>query len=178
MSSFLISATGKTLDLQVHFADKLNEIANTNLIEELAKALADDQPKLSTMLQALLPDLEFQALKDFLEHTAQSLKPSEQLRQLAGPVADIPAKGIAWTCKSAREGKLPDTGIVTLTLKGSGQTTVKILPGPSYDFRGALGIAGGLKTPFSFGRVSVSGQRSGQGPPAREILPHRSHPRP
>ncbi len=163
MSSFLVSVSGKTLDLQVHVADKLDEIANANLIEELAKALADDQPKLSTMLQALLPDLEFQALKDFVERTAESLEPSEQLRQLAGPAADIPSKGIAWSCKSAREGKLPDSGTVTLTLKGSGQATVKILPGPSYDFRGALGIAGGLKAPFSFGRVSVSGQRSGQG---------------
>ena len=51
---------------------------------------------------------------------------------------------------------------MTLTLKGSGQTTATILPGPSYDFRGALGIAGGVKAPFSFGRISVSGRRSGQ----------------
>ena len=162
MTGFLISAAGQTIDLGADVADRLNEIAQANLIDELIEVLAKDRPRLSAGLRAVLPDFEFQALKEFLEHTAGSISPSELLRQLAGPVADIPAKGISWASKSTRQAKIPDSGTLTLALKGTGQASVRILPGPSYELKAELGIAGGLKAPFSLGRVSVSGQRSGQ----------------
>ena len=162
MAEFLTSTAGRTIDLCADVASRLNQIAEADLIDELIEALANDRPRLSAGLRAVLPDFEFQALKKFLEHAAGSISPSELLRQLAGPVADIPARGTAWACKSTRQAKMPDSGTLTLALKGAGQVSVRILPGPSYEFKGEFGIAGGLKAPFSLGRVSLSGQRSGQ----------------
>ena len=160
MTALITSAAGKAIDLGADIADKLNEIAEADLVEELADALAADHPVLSDLLRAVLPDAEFRALKAFLKRAAESLPPSEHVRQLTGPVADIPAKSIPWTWKAARQASLPASGALTLSLKGTGQASVRILPGPGYEFKGALGTAGGLKAPFAFGGVSVSGQRS------------------
>ena len=160
MTALITSAAGKAIDLGAEIADKLNEIAEADLVEDLADALTADHPELSELLKAVLPDVEFRTLKAFLKRAAESLSPGEHLRLLAGPVADIPAKGIPWTWKAARQASLPASGALTLSLKGSGQASVRILPGPGYEFKGALGTAGGLKAPFSFGGVSVSGRRS------------------
>ncbi len=143
MTGFLIFAAGQTIDLGADVADRLNEIAEADLIAELIEVLAKDRPRLSAGLRAVLPDFEFQALKEFLEHAAGSISPSELLRQLAGPVADIPAKGISWVSKSTRQAKVPGSGTLTLALKGTGQASVRILSGPNYEFKGELGLAQG-----------------------------------
>lgn len=161
MTYTLISTAGKAIDLGADIADKLNEIAEEpDLIDALAEALAQDRPDLPPLLRALLPDPEFRALRTFLKRAAGRLSPDEHLRQLAGAVAEIPAKGIPWTWKSTRKGKLPAVGALTLSLKRSAQASARIRPGPGYEFKGALGIAGDLKAPFSFGRVSMSRRRS------------------
>ena len=161
MTYTLISTAGKAIDLGADFADTLNEIADKpDLIDVLADALAQDRPELPPLLLALLPYPEFRALRTFLKRAAESLSPGEHLRQLAGPVAEIPAKGIPWSWKSTRKGIPPTVGTLTLSLKRSAQASVKIRPGPGYEFKGTLGIAGDLKAPFSFGRVSMSRRRS------------------
>ena len=161
MTYTIISTAGKVIDLGADFADRLNKIAEEpDLIVALAEALAQDRPELPPLLQALLPEPEFRALRTFLRRAAGALPPGEHLRQLAGPVAEIPAKGIPWTWKTTRKGKLPAVGTLTLSLKRSAQAGVKIRSGPGYEFKGALGIAGELKAPFSFGHVSVSRRRS------------------
>ena len=161
MTYTLISTAGKAIDLGADIADRLNEIAGEpDLIDALAQALAQDRPELPPLFKALLPEPEFRALRTFLRRAGESLSPGEHLRQLAGPVAEIPAKGIPWSWKSTRKRKLPAVGALTLSLKRSAQASVKIRPGPGYEFKGALGIAGDLKAPFSFGRVSMSRRRS------------------
>ena len=161
MSHTLVSTAGKAIDLGADFADRLDEIAQQpDLIDALAEALAQDRPKLPPRLRVLLPGPELLALRTFLKRAAGSLSAGEHLRQLAGPVAEIPARGIPWSWKSARKGKFPAGGTLTLSLKRSAEASIKVRPGPSYEFKGALGVAGDLKAPFSFGRVSVSRRRS------------------
>ena len=161
MTHTLVSTAGKAIDLGADLADRLNEIAQQpDLLDALAEALAQDRPELPPRLRALLPKPEFLALRTFLKRAAGSLSPGEHLRQLAGPVAETPARGIPWSWKSARKGRIPAVGTSTLSLKRSAEASIRVRPGPGYEFKGALGVAGDLKAPFSFGRVSVSRRRS------------------
>ena len=161
MTHTLVSTAGKAIDLGADLADRLNEIAQQpDLIDALAEALAQDRPELPPRLRALFPMPEFRALRTFLKRAAGSISPDEYLRQLAGPVAEIPARGIPWSWKSARKGRIPALGTSTLSLKRSAEASIKVRPGPSYEFKGALGVVGDLKAPFSFGRVSISRRRS------------------
>ena len=60
MPHFLVSASGRALDLHIGIADRLNEVANADLVEELADALAVDRPGLSAALRdTVLSDVEF-----------------------------------------------------------------------------------------------------------------------
>ena len=59
-----------------------------------ADALAVDRPGLSAALrETVLSDLEFRAVEDFLGRIAESVTPSERLRQLNGPVGGHSLRG-------------------------------------------------------------------------------------
>ena len=160
---------GEAIDLAAEVADKLTEISEADLVEELVQALGRDKPVLSAMLRSLLPDREFKIIQDLLGRAAETLTPAEQLRKLAGPVSEIPRKGISWAGGWKRDARLPDAGSLTTTLKGSSRANIRILPGPTYELKGALGVAGGFKAPLSFGQVSMSGPAIGPETSAHEI---------
>ena len=111
MTYTIISTAGKVIDLGADFADRLNKIAEEpDLIVALAEALAQDRPELPPLLQALLPEPEFRALRTFLRRAAGALPPGEHLRQLAGPVAEIPAKGIPGRGRQRARGNCQQLG--------------------------------------------------------------------
>ena len=102
-------------------------------------------------------------MQEFFEGAAESLETNETLKQLTGPVADIPRTGIGWAWRSKREADLPGNESVTPSLKGRAQGSARILQGPGYSFRGALKAIGALKSPLPFGSLSSRAERSVQG---------------
>ena len=84
------------LDLGEGVAEKLREIAERNLAEELADKLTQDRPKLSKALSRVVSAAGLGKIQEFFECAAESLETNETLKQLTGPVADIPRKGIGW----------------------------------------------------------------------------------
>lgn len=144
MSFTVVSAAGKVIDLGADIAGRLNSIAaEPDLLDALAEALVQEQPELPPRLESLLADQEFRTLRTFLRRAAGTLSPDEHLRLLAGRVTEIPSDGIPWSWKSTRKRKLPPVGALTLSLKGDAKTSVRVLPGPRYEFKGADVVAGG-----------------------------------
>ena len=163
MTKPLVSNIGAALDLGEDVAQKLKEIAERDLIDELADALADDRPKLSSALRRVLSAAGVGKIQEFLERAAESLETNELLSQLTGPVADIPRKGIGWAWQSKIQSELPKKGSVAPALKGSAKAVGRIRPGPGYSFTGALGVTGAVKLPLPFGTLSSKADRSRQG---------------
>ena len=159
----LVSNIGAALDFGEDVAQKLKEIAERDLIDELADALADDRPKLSSALRRVLSAAGVGKIQKFLERAAESLETNELLNQLTGPVAKIPRKGIGWAWQSKIQSEFPKKGSLAPALRGSAKAASRIRPGPGYSFKGALGLAGVLKSPLPFGSVSSRAERFGQG---------------
>ena len=95
MTKSLVSNIGAALDLGEGVAEKLREIADRDLADKLADALAQDRPKLSKALSRVLSAAGLGKMQEFFEGAAESLETNETLKQLTGPVADIPARGLA-----------------------------------------------------------------------------------
>ena len=165
MAGFVVSAGGMGLDLGLGVAVRLQEIAERDLTGELIEALGRESPAMSKALSAVLSDIEeLQAIKEFLARAAGRAEDFEDyLKKLAGPVDQIPSRGFGWAWKSARKARLPDAGTITLGLQGSVTAGARILPGPAYEFKGALGMAGSAKAPFSFGVASATARRTRKG---------------
>ena len=162
MTKSLVSGMGAALDFGEGVAGKLKELADRDLIGELAGALAEDRPALSGALRKALSAAGFEEIREFLERTAEALEPDEHLRLLAGPIAEIPARGVSWAWKAAGKVVAPEAGPVESVVKASAQANARIKPGPKYEFKGALGITGNLKSPLPLGAVSATGARSGK----------------
>ncbi len=162
MTKPLVSNIGAALDLGEDVAQKLKEIAERDLIDELADALVDDRPKLSSALRRVLSAAGVGKIQEFLERAAESLETNELLSQLTGPVAKIPQKGIGWAWQSKIQSDLSKKGSVAPALKGNAKAAGRIRPGPGYSFTGALGVTGAVKSPLPFGSVSSRAERSGQ----------------
>ncbi len=133
-----------------------------NPFERFVKALAGDQSALAAALRALLPESELQVLEQVLAHETRLAGPRKNLQRLLSPISEIPRKGFNWAGKTSRAATLADARRSTLTPKASVKASARILPGPSYELKGAPGIAVGFKTPLSFGQFSVSRQRTVQ----------------
>ena len=159
MTKSPVSNIGAALDLGERVAEKLKEIAGRDLADELADKLAQDRPKLSKALSRVLSAAGLGKIQEFLERAAEPLETNETLKQLTGPVANIPRKGISWAWRSKMEVDLPSKGSVTPALKGSGQGGARILLGPGYSFRGALKVIGAVKSPLPFGSLSSRAER-------------------
>ena len=153
-------------------------------LEQFARAVEGDETALSAALQALLPESDLQTLRQILKRGTDLAETGKGLEWLLSPISEIPRKGFGWTGKAARATTLavtadagaskvtPGTGVSKISPKAGLEASLRILPGPSYEFKGAPGIAIGFKAPLSFGQVSVSGQRS-----ARKLLLVKfSHP--
>ena len=162
MTKSLVSGMGAALDLGEGVAGKFKELADRDLIGELAGALADDRAVLSGALREALSAAGFEEIREFLERAAEALEPDEYLRLLAGPIAEIPARGVSWAWKPAGKVEAPKAGPVESVVKASAQANARIKPGPKYEFKGALGITGNLKSPLPLGAVSATGARSGK----------------
>lgn len=143
-----------------------------NPFERFVKAIAGDQTALSAALRALLPESELQVLEQILSHETGLTEPGKNLHRLLDPISEIPRKGFNWAGKTSRAATLADTRRSTLTPKASVKASARVLPGPSYEFKGAPGIAVGFKTPLSFGLLSASRQRTVQ----NRLLVKFSHP--
>lgn len=163
MMKSLVSNLGAALDLGERVAEKLKEIAERDLADELADKLARDRPKLSKALSRVLSAAGLGKIQKFLDRAAESLETSETLKQLTGPVANIPRKGIGWAWRSKMQADLPGRESVTPVLKGGAQGSARILQGPGYSFRGALKAIGAVKSPLPFGSLSSSAERSVRG---------------
>lgn len=159
MNGSLASRIGAALDLGEDVAGKLREIAERDLADELADVLAQDRPKLSKALSRVLSAAGLGKIQEFFEHAAESLETNETLKQLTGPVADIPRKGIGWAWRSNMDAGFPGNESVTPALKGRAQGSARILQGPGYSFRGALKAIGALKSPLPFGSLSSRAER-------------------
>lgn len=159
MTKSIVSNIGAALDLGEGVAEKLKEIAEKDLADELAVKLAQDRPKLSKALSRVLSAAGLGKMQEFFECAAESLETNETLKQLMGPVADIPSKGIGWAWRSKMEADLPGNESMTPALKGRVQGSAKILQGPGYSFRGALKAIGALKSPSPFGSLSSRAER-------------------
>ena len=162
MTKSLVSGMGAALDLGEKVAGKLKELVDRDLIGELAGALAEDRPALSGALRKALSAAGFEEIREFLERAAEALEPDEHLKLLAGPIAEIPARGVSWAWKPAGKLEAPEAGPIKSVVKASAQANARIKPGPKYEFKGALGITGNLKSPLPFGAVSATGARSGK----------------
>ena len=162
MTKSLVSGMGAALDVGERVAGKLKELADRDLIDELAGTLADDRPVLSGALRKALSAAGFEEIQEFLERAAEELEPDDHLRLLAGPIAEIPARGVSWAWKAAGKVELPEAGPIKSVVKASAQANARIKPGPKYEFKGALGITGNLKSPLPLGAVSATGARSGK----------------
>ena len=162
MTKSLVSGMGAALDVGEKVAGKLKELADRDLIDELAGTLADDRPVLSGALRKALSAAGFEEIQEFLERAAEELEPDEHLKLLAGPIAEIPARGVSWAWKAAGKVELPEAGPIKSVVKASAQANARIKPGPKYEFKGALGITGNLKSPLPLGAVSATGARSGK----------------
>ena len=162
MTKSLVSGMGAALDLGEKVVGKLKELADRDLIGELAGALAEDRPALSGALREALSVAGFEEIREFLERAAGALEPDEYLKLLAGPIAEIPARGVSWEWKPAGKVEAPEAGPIKSVVKASAQANARIKPGPKYEFKGALGITGNLKSPLPFGAVSATGARSGK----------------
>ena len=68
----LVSNVGAALDLGEDVAQKLKEIAERDLIDELADALVDDRPRLSSALRGALLAAGVGKIQEFLERAAES----------------------------------------------------------------------------------------------------------
>ena len=163
MTKSLVSNFGAALDLGERVAEKLKEVAERDLAGELAGKVAQDRPKLSKALSRVLSAAGLGKIQEFLKHAAESLDTNEALKQLTGPVANIPRKGIGWAWQPKMQADLPGKGSVTPALKGSAQGAARILRGPGYSFRGALKAVGGVKSPLPFGSLSSRAERSARG---------------
>lgn len=163
MKKSLVSNFGAALDLGERVAEKLKEIAERDLADELADKLAQDRPELSKALSQVLSAAGFREIQEFLKRAAKSLETNKTLKQLTGPVASIPRKGIGWAWQPNLQADLPGKGSVTPALKGSVQGSAKILQGPGYSFRGALKAVGAVKSPLPFGSISSRAERSVKG---------------
>ena len=162
MTKSLVSGMGAALDVGERVAGKLKELADRDLIDELAGTLADGRPALSGALRKALSAAGFEEIREFLERAAEELEPDEHLKLLAGPIAEIPARGVSWAWKAAGKVELPEAGPIKSVVKASAQANARIKPGPKYEFKGALGITGNLKSPLPLGAVSATGARSGK----------------
>ena len=129
-------------------------------LEQFARAVEGDETDLSAALQALLPESELQAIRQILKRGRELKESANSLKWLLNPISEIPRKGYSWTGKASRAAVLADTRTSTVTSKASVKASARILPGPSYELKGAPGIALGFKAPLSIGQISVSGQRS------------------
>ena len=163
MTKSLVSNIGAALDLGEDVAERLKEIAERDLADELAHKLAQDRPKLSKALSRVLSAAGLGKMQAFFKGAAESLDTNETLKQLTGPVANIPRKGIGWAWKSKMEADVPGNESVTPTLKGRAQGSARILQGPGYSFRGALNAISALKSPLPFGSLSSRAERSVRG---------------
>ena len=163
MTNSLVANIGAALDLGEDVAQKLQDIAERDLIDELADALAEDRPRLSSALRRVLPAAGFGKMQEFFKRAAGSLETNELLTQLTGPVANIPRTGIGWAWQSKIQSDLPNKGSVAPALKGSAKASSRIRPGPGYSFTGALGVTGVIKSPLPFGSLSSKTERSGKG---------------
>lgn len=143
-----------------------------NPFERFVKALAGDQTALSAALRALLPESELQVLERILAHETGLTEPGKNLQRLLDPISEIPRKGFNWAGKTSRAATHADARRSTLTPKASVKASARVLPGPSYEFKGAPGIAVGFKTPPSFSQLSASRQRTVQ----NRLLVKFSHP--
>ena len=153
-------------------------------LAQFARAVEGDETALSAALRALVPESELEALKELVEHGTELTESGKRLEWLLSPISEIPRKGIGWTGKAARAtalavsaeaGALKVTqgaGASKVSQKGGLEASVRMLPGPGYELKGAPGIAIGFKAPLSFGQVSVSGQRSAR----KHLLVKFSHP--
>ena len=163
MTKSLVFNIGAALDLGERVAEKLKEIADRDLAGELADRLAQDRPKLSKALSRVLSAAGLGKMQEFFEGAAESLDTSETLKQLTGPVANIPRKGIGWAWRSKMEAALPGNESAAPALKGRARGSARVLKGPGYSFRGALKAIGALKSPLPFGSLSSSAERSARG---------------
>ena len=161
MTRSLAFGIGAALDLGEGVAKKLKEIADKDLIDELANALAQDRPKLSSALSRVLSATGFAEVQEFLGRAAGSLESNRQLRRLTARIAGIPRNGIGWTWRS--KAAVPGKDSVAPSLTGSARGSARILRGPGYSFRGALGVTGGLKSPLPAGSLSTKAERSRRG---------------
>lgn len=163
MTKSLVSNFGAALDLGEPVAEKLKEIAERDLADELADKLAQDRPKLSKALSRVLSKAGLGKIQEFLEQASESLETNETLKQLTGPVAAIPRKGIGWAWQPKLQADLPGKRSMTPALKGSAQGSTRILQGPGYSFRGALKAVGAVKSPLPFGSLSSRAERTVRG---------------
>lgn len=163
MNRSLAFGIGSVLDLGEDIAEKLKEIAERDLADELADKLAQDRPKLSNALSRVLSAAGLGKIREFFKGAAESLDTNETFKQLTGPVANIPLKGIGWAWRSKMETDLPGNESVMPALKGRVQGSARVLQGPGYSFRGALKAIGALKSPLPFGSLSSRAERSVRG---------------
>ena len=141
-------------------------------LEQFARAVEGDRTALSAALQALLPGPELQALRQIFKRGAELAETGRHLEWLMSPISEIPRKGFGWTRKAARATTLavaaeggalivtPDTGASKVSPKAGLEVSVRILPGPGYEFKGTPGFAVGFRAPHPHGQIAVSRQRS------------------
>ena len=150
-------------------------------LEQFARAVEGDETALSAALQALLPESGLQALRQMLKHGTDLAETGKRLEWLLSPLSEIPRKGFGWTGKAARATALavtadagalkvapgtgaskvaPGTGALKVSPKAGLEASVRILPGPGYEFKGTPRFAVGFRVPHPYGQIAVSGQRS------------------
>ena len=129
-----------------------------NIIEEVLNFIREDD--ISAQLETLSGD-DRNKIKDFFGTLIKKVGGDEVVKMLRTPVGEIPAEGFGWTWKDDLSHEVPLSGSVTLTLGASAAAEAKILPKPSYFFRGEVGVSGSVTVPFSYGAFTVRGGAKG-----------------
>ena len=159
--SLFVSHSNKILNIGEKATQLLNGLVgqfDDSIIDEVLELIQGGTPSAHL---AALNSSDLDEIKDFFGALIEKVGGDEAVQMLRKTVGEIPAEGFVWSWKDDISHSLPISGSVTLTLGANAAAEAKILPKPSYYFKGQAGVAGSIKIPFSYGAFAVRGGTKG-----------------
>ncbi len=156
MSSLFVRAK-KTISLGEDIAALINTLRQQEniSIRDLSDLLTGIG--ISESLDAALNESQKEILEQFFKRIRDKVDLDENLQSLILPISSLKTKSpLAWSFLTNVEPSIPQAGDLTISLSGSTDIAVRVLPSPSYSLSGQLGIAASLKLPFRFGAIDTN----------------------
>ena len=170
--SLFVSNSNTILNIGEKATDLLNSLVDQfddSIIEDVLDFIQGGQPseRLSSVNRG-----ERNELRDFFGLLLKKTGGDEAVQMLRKTVDEIPNTGFAWVWKDEPSQAIPLSGSMTLTLGATASAEAKILPQPSYHFKGQAGVSGSVTVPFSYGAFTVRGGAKG----SAELVAIFNHP--